>query len=133
MVQYYWNPTYQNQHIAPPPVTIPSGGRPPSPGMPVGVPIGTSQGPLPGPPAREQSYIENILRLNIGQPGVFNFSFEHALESGVNTKRIVGTVVAAGRDHVILNETATGHEFLFPMIYFDYAEFNGKINYFPQT
>jgi len=82
---------------------------------------------------REQSYIENILRLNIGQPGVFNFSFEHALESGVNTKRIVGTVVAAGRDHVILNETATGHEFLFPMIYFDYAEFDERINYFPQT
>ena len=82
---------------------------------------------------REQSYIENILRLNIGQPGVFHFSFEHALESGVNTKAIVGSVVAAGRDHVILDETATGHEFLFPMIYFDYAEFNEKINYFPQT
>jgi len=129
MVQYYWNPTYQNQHIAPPPVTIPSGGRPPSPG----VPVGPSPGFSSGPPMREQSYIENILRLNIGQPGVFNFSFEHALESGVNTKRIVGTVVAAGRDHVILNETATGHEFLFPMIYFDYAEFDERINYFPQT
>ncbi|WP_342513291.1 spore coat protein GerQ [Sporosarcina sp. FSL K6-1522] len=123
MVQYYWNPTYQNQHITPPQVTIPSG-RPPSPGVPIG--------PLPGPPAREQSYIENILRLNIGQPGTFHFSFEHALESGKNTKAIVGTVVAAGRDHVILDETGTGHEFLFPMIYFDYAEFDGKINYFPQ-
>ncbi len=127
MVQYYWNPTYQNQHIVPPQVTMPAGGRPPGPGSTFPI------GPLPGPPAREQSYIENILRLNIGEPGIFHFSFEHALESGVNTKAIVGTVVAAGRDHVILNETTTGHEFLFPMIYFDYAEFNGKINYFPQT
>lgn len=128
MVQYYWNPTYQNQHIAPPPITIPNGSRPPSPGVPVGPNPG-----IPGFPGREQSYIENILRLNIGQPGTFHFSFEHALESGKNTKAIVGTVVAAGRDHVILNETATGHEYLFPMIYFDYADFDGAINYFPQT
>ncbi len=120
MVQYYWNPTYQNQHIAPPQVTLPAGGRAPGPGLPT------------GPPMREQSYIENILRLNIGQPGVFHFSFEHALESGVNTKAVAGTVVAAGRDHVIIDETATQREFLFPMIYFDYAEFAGKINYFPQ-
>lgn len=121
MVQYYWNPTYQNQHIVPPQVTVPAGGRPTSSGAPI------------IPPAREQSYIENILRLNIGQPGIFHFSFENALESGVNTKAVVGTVVAAGRDHVILNETATGREFLFPMIYFDYAEFEERVNYFPQT
>lgn len=127
MVQYYWNPTYQNQHIAPPPVTIPSGGRPPSPG----VPVGPSPG-FPGPPMREQSYIENILRLNIGNPGVFHFSFEHALEPGVNVRNVPGTVEAAGRDHVIIKEAATGRQFLFPMIYFDYAEFAGEVNYFPQ-
>ena len=39
---------------------------------------------------------------------------------------------AAGRDHAIIRETATGHEFLFPMIYFDYAEFAGPVKYFPQ-
>jgi spore germination protein Q len=114
MVQYYWNQPYQNQHVMPPQVTLPAGGRP------------------PGPPQREQSYIENILRLNIGEPGVFHFSFEHALEQGVNTRNIVGTAVAAGRDHAIIRETATGHEFLFPMIYFDYAEFAGPVKYFPQ-
>ena len=106
MVQYYWNPTYQNQHVPPPQVTlIPAGGSP------------------TGPPQREQSYIENILRLNIGEPGIFHFSFEHALQSGKNTKNIAGTVEAAGRDHVILSDSSTGHRFLFPMIYFDYAEF----------
>ena len=56
--------------VTPPQVTLPAGGRP------------------PGPPQREQSYIENILRLNIGEPGIFHFSFEHALESGVNTRNI---------------------------------------------
>ena len=119
MVQYYWNPPYQNQHVTPhshtAAITIPAGGRP------------------PGPPQREQSYIENILRLNIGEPGIFHFSFEHALESGVNTRNIAGTVEAAGRDHVIIKETATGHQFLFPMIYFDYAEFAGEVKYFPQA
>ena len=108
MVQYYWNPTYQNQHVTPPQGTLPAGGRPSA------------------PPEREQSYIENILRLNIGEPGIFHFSFEHALATGVNTRNIAGTVEAAGRDHVIVKETTSGHQFLFPMIYFDYAEFLGK-------
>lgn len=123
MVQYYWNPNFpqpnfQNQNfqqqMVPPPVTIPSG-------RPVGLPEG------------EQSYIENILRLNIGEPGIFHFSFAHATGETMNTRNIEGSVEAAGRDHVIIHETATGHQFLFPMIYFDYAEFLGQVNYFPQT
>ncbi|MFS0575936.1 spore coat protein GerQ [Sporosarcina sp. 179-K 3D1 HS] len=114
MVQYYWNPAYQNQHIVPPQVTIPSG-RPPT--------------PLGG---REESYIENILRLNRGKIGTFHFSFEHAVEAGKNTKAIRGMVEAAGRDHVILSESGTGHRFLMPMIYFDYAEFDEEMRYFNQ-
>lgn len=113
MVQYYWNPGYGQQQT-PPQVTIPSG-RPIT------------------PPFREESYIENILRLNRGKPGVFHFSFEHAMESGKNTKDVAGIVEAAGRDHVILSETKTGRRFLFPMIYFDYAEFDEEMNYFDQT
>lgn len=121
MVQYYWNPNYQqpnffnsNQQQTPPPVTIPSG-RP------------------PGLPEGERSYIENILRLNIGKPGTFHFSFAHTAGEALNTRNIVGTVKAAGRDHVIVTESATQHDFLFPMIYFDYAEFNEPVEYFPQT
>ncbi|MBE1552935.1 spore coat protein GerQ [Sporosarcina limicola] len=115
MVQYYWNPNFQQQQqqMIPPQVTIPSG-RP------------------PGLPQREESYIENILRLNRGQPGTFHFSFEHALDSGKNTKTVRGVVEAAGRDHVILSEPNTGHRFLFPMIYFDYAEFDNEVKYFTQ-
>ncbi|BAQ09848.1 spore coat protein [Bacillus sp. OxB-1] len=111
MVQYYWNPTYQNQHVAPP-VTLP-GGRSPVQG-------------------REESYIENILRLNRGKIGNFHFSFEHGA-TGTTAKNVRGMVEAAGRDHVILSESGTGHRYLFPMIYFDYAEFDEELRYFNQT
>ena len=80
---------------------------------------------------REESYIENIFRLNRGKPGTFYFSFDNA--SGQNTKAVRGVVEAAGRDHVILRELKTNHRFLFPMIYFDYAEFDEELAYFTQT
>ncbi|MHC8514452.1 spore coat protein GerQ [Sporosarcina sp. ITBMC105] len=116
MVQYYWYPGFQPQQpgTTPPQVTIPSGGRPPA------------------TPFREESYIENILRLNRGKIGTFNFSFENALAAGKNTLAIRGMVEAAGRDHVILSESGTGDRFLMPMIYFDYAQFDEELNYFNQ-
>lgn len=115
---YYWTPqgypqmTPQQSYtqVTPPAVTVPSG----RPGF------------------REESYIENIFRLNRDKPGTFYFSFEHAI-GGKNTVAVTGYVEAAGRDHVILRETSSDHRFLFPMIYFDYAEFNEELAYFPQT
>ena len=80
---------------------------------------------------REESYIENILRLNRGKIGTFYFSFDQSVGNG-NTKAVRGYVEAAGRDHVILREAQTDHRFLFPMIYFDYAEFDEQLNYFNQ-
>ncbi|UZN00917.1 spore coat protein GerQ [Lysinibacillus sp. MHQ-1] len=52
--------------MTPPPVTIPTG----------------------RPPGREESYIENILRLNRGKPATFHFSFEHAVEQGKKHKKL---------------------------------------------
>lgn len=95
------------------------------------VPGPTPSAPTTQFPFREQSYIENILRLNRGKPGVFYFSFDHAI-SGSNNRIVRGVVEAAGRDHVILRELKTDHRFLFPMIYFDYAEFDEELNYFNQ-
>lgn len=114
MVQYYWNPAYQNQYVTPPTMVPSTGGRP------------------PGLPAGEQSYIENILRLNRGNRGTFHFSFEHAVRGGINTLAITGVVLEAGRDHVIIKEESTGRTYLLPMIYFDFAEFEGDVNYFQQ-
>lgn len=91
----------------------------------------TGSFPTQGLP-REQSYIENILRMNKGKPGTFYFSFQHAMEPGKNTKVIRGVVENAGRDHVILRELKTNYRFLFPMIYFDYAQFDEELNYFNQ-
>jgi len=88
-----------------------------------------AQMPTQQVPRREESYIENILRLNKGKPGQFFFSFENAIE-GAKTRSVRGVVEAAGRDHVILRELRTNHRFLFPMIYFDYAVFDEEVNYF---
>ena len=130
MVQYYWNPNQQQQQQQPsfqnPSFQNPYIQQPMPP--PVTIPSGRSTFP-PG----EQSYIENILRLNIGNPGIFHFSFANTLGEVMNTRNITGSVEAAGRDHVIVRETETGKQFLFPMIYFDYAEFEGEVEYFPQT
>lgn len=113
-MQYYWYPGFQQQQpVTPPAVTLPSGGRPTT-------------------PFREESYIENILRLNKGKIGTFNFSFESAIEAGKNTLAIRGMVEAAGRDHVILSESGTNRRYLMPMIYFDYAVFDEELNYFNQ-
>lgn len=95
-----------------------------------GIPTTTS---IPGASfPREESYIENILRLNRGKPGTFYFSFDNAV-AGSNTRAVRGVVEAAGRDHVILSELKTNHRFLFPMVYFDYAEFDEELSYFTQT
>ncbi len=131
MVQYYWTPNYQGATPYPS-GTIYPGSTP--------YPSGTSQTSSGTPPVaspvvqgREQSYIENILRLNRGKIGTFHFSFEHAVAAGENTIAIRGVVEAAGRDHVILRDSRTNHRFLFPMIYFDYAEFDEQMSYFDQT
>ena len=85
------------------------------------------------PMAREESYIENILRLNRGKVGTFYFSFDTPTTQGSNNRAIRGYVEAAGRDHVILREAKSDHRFLFPMIYFDYAEFDEELYYFNQN
>ena len=83
---------------------------------------------------REESYIENILRLNRGKLGTFHFSFENAtLRGGTNVVTIRGYVEAAGRDHAIIREANTEKRFLMPMIYFNYAEYDEEMRYFNQT
>jgi len=128
MVQYYWTPNYPAGTP-----TFPSGTTFPTGTPQVQVPMRPPGTTTTAFPAREQSFIENILRLNRGKPGTFHFSFEHAVAPGGNTIAIRGVVEAAGRDHVILRELKTNHRYLFPMIYFDYAEFDEQMNYFDQT
>ncbi|WP_132747915.1 spore coat protein GerQ [Scopulibacillus darangshiensis] len=78
-------------------------------------------------PLTEQSYIENILRLNLEKVATVYATFEGNTEW--NAKVFRGEVEAAGRDHVIINDTSTGTRYLIPMVYVDYITFQGPINY----
>ncbi|HAQ06524.1 MAG TPA: spore coat protein GerQ [Bacillus bacterium] len=102
---------YTQQPTAPVPTVSPSGAGPQVPGM------------LPA----EQSYIENILRLNKGKLATVYMTFENNREW--NAKIFKGIIEAAGRDHIIISDPQTQMRFLLPMIYLDYITFDEEIEY----
>lgn len=75
----------------------------------------------------EQSYIENILRLNKGKKVNVYMSYSDSVEW--RDKMYTGVIEQAGRDHLIISDPSTGKWYLLLMIYLDYVEFNEKINY----
>lgn len=79
-----------------------------------------NQGELP----MQQSYIENILRLNRGKLATVYMTFE-----GANAQTFKGVVEAAGRDHIILSDPKTDKRYLLLMVYLDYITFDEEINY----
>ncbi|PFK42165.1 spore coat protein GerQ [Bacillus cereus] len=87
--------------------------------------LSASQGMLP----LEQSYIENILRLNKGKQATVVMTFERG--SSLGTQSYTGIIEAAGRDHIVISEPQSGKRFLLLMIYLDYVEFPEEINYLP--
>lgn len=80
--------------------------------------------------ALEQSYVENILRLNRGKLATFYFSYPDSVEW--RDKTYTGIIEAAGRDHIIISDPKTGKWYLLLMIYLNYVEFEEKINYSPE-
>ncbi len=107
-----------------------SGGQ--FPGFP-GFPQQKPQSPaanVPGMLPIEESYIENILRLNKGKLVTVYATFENNTQW--NAKVFKGIIEAAGRDHLILSDPQTGMRFLIPMIYVDFVTFDEEINYQPQ-
>src|SRR4051794_4271341 len=86
-----------------PSATLPTGMAgstfPPAGMMPT--PMGGAPGvQVPGMLPAEQSYIENILRLNKGKLATVYATFENNTEW--NAKVFTGLIEAAGRDHLIL-------------------------------
>lgn len=77
----------------------------------------------------EQSYIENILRLNRGKLATFYMSFPDSVDW--RDKTFTGIIEAAGRDHIIISDPKTGKWYLLLMIYLNYVDFDEKINYNP--
>lgn len=75
----------------------------------------------------EQSYVENILRLNKGKLGKFYCSFPDSNEWRDTV--FTGIIEQAARDHLIISNPSTGKWYLILMVYLNYVEFDEKINY----
>jgi spore germination protein Q len=97
----------------------------PNPPVPAGeVPaVPDAPGMLPA----EESYIENILRLNRGKIATVYMTFEN--NERWNAKVFKGIVEAAGRDHIILSDPETNRRYLLLMVYLDYITFDEELNY----
>ncbi|WP_088104478.1 spore coat protein GerQ [Halalkalibacter urbisdiaboli] len=86
-------------------------------------PVGNQPGMLP----IEQSYIENILRLNRGKIATVYMTFENNEEW--NARIFRGRVEEAGRDHLIISNPETGQYYLLLMVNLDYVEFSEPLEY----
>lgn len=75
----------------------------------------------------EQTYLENILRLNIGKLGTFYFTY-----TGSNDWRdraYKGIIEQVGRDHFIISDPKNKKHYVFQFVYFDWAEFDEQLIY----
>lgn len=120
-----------------PPIGTGAGGFPPAGAgtggfPPAGVPAGAGAAPstgvdVPGMLPTEQSYIENILRLNKGKLVEVYTTFENNTQW--NAKVFRGLIEAAGRDHLIISDPQSGARYLIPMVYLDYVQFEEEVEY----
>ncbi|THF82762.1 spore coat protein GerQ [Cohnella fermenti] len=83
------------------------------------VPVNTGTG--------EVSYVENILRMNLGKVATLYMTYEN--NSEWNAKIFKGVLEAAGRDHIIISDPVTGKRYLLLMLNLDYITFDEPLNY----
>ncbi len=75
----------------------------------------------------EQSYIENILRLNKGKKARFHITVPGSKEW--QDRVFNGIIEQSGKDHIIVSNPETGEWYLILMIYLDFVTFDEPINY----
>ena len=75
----------------------------------------------------EESYIENIIRLNRGKLATFYMSYSDSNEWRDRVYK--GIIEAAGVDHIIISDPRDGKRYILLNIYLDWVEFNEEINY----
>ena len=75
----------------------------------------------------EQSYIENILRLNRGKKARFHVTVPGSIEW--QDRVFDGIIEQAGKDHIIVSNPNTGEWYLILIIYLDFVTFEEPINY----
>lgn len=74
---------------------------------------------------QEQSYIENILRLNRGKQVEIYASYPDSSEW--RDMVFKGIIEQSGRDHIILSDPKTGQWYLILLIYVNYIKSNERI------
>ena len=75
----------------------------------------------------EQSYVENILRMNKGKVASFYMTFPDAGEW--KDRIFTGVVEQAARDHFVISDPKTGKWYLLLSIYLDFIVFDEEIDY----
>ena len=75
----------------------------------------------------EQSYIENILRLNAGKKAKLHVTVPGSKEW--QDRVFEGIIEQSGRDHIIMSNPQTGEWYLVLMIYLDFVTFEEPIYY----
>ena len=105
---YYQNPTFPNNNYQTPPGNI-------------------SVNEVKVPLAQEQSYIENILRLNKGKKVKAYVSYPDS--SAWQNKIYEGVIEEAGKDHLIIRDPLNNNWYLIRIIYLNYVEFMEPITY----
>ncbi len=107
--QFYQNPTFPSNNYTTPPGNI------------------SVNDPNTGAIPREQSYIENILRLNKGQKIKAYVSYPDS--SAWQNKVYEGIIEEAGKDHLIIRDPMNNLWYLIRIIYLNYVEFMEPIIY----
>lgn len=75
----------------------------------------------------EQSFIENILRNNIGEYAKIYASFPDSNEW--RDKIFSGIIEDSGKDHLIIHNKEKDDWYLIPLIYLNWVEFEAKIKF----
>ena len=101
--------------------TFPSNNFPTPPGNMSVSEVNTTSMPM------EQSYIENILRLNKGQRVKAYVSYPDS--SAWQNKVYEGLIEEAGKDHLIIRDPNSNTWYLIRIIYLNYVEFMDPIIY----
>ena len=104
------------------------------PGWPMAPQMMMPQGPPPelifgGQVAlpQEQSYLENILRMNRGKMATIYTTNDNNPEWAARVFR--GEVEYAARDHVVLSDPQTGMRYVILMVNIDYLTFDEPLRY----
>lgn len=109
----------------------PMGGLMMAPGMAGKAPGGPMffGGVVPVAPTGEESYLENILRMNRGKVATVYTTNENNPEWAARV--FTGRVENAARDHVVLSNPETGQRAIVLMVNIDYITFDEPLNFPP--